>query len=92
MSLRSAPHLEQHPHGATVYLTGTLSERVALLVGTMIADLPPACRTVRLDVLGVERFEAVAVRTLSVHLARFESARGGHVAVCGEDAVLTVRA
>lgn len=84
------PIVERHPAGATVYLFGTLTERLALRTLDLLHLLPAAVRRTRVDLQGVDRFDAQAIGTLTDALSHWKLLSGGETIVTGADAVLSL--
>ncbi|MCU0622496.1 MAG: hypothetical protein MUF53_01385 [Gemmatimonadaceae bacterium] len=84
------PIVERHPAGATVYLFGTLTERLALRTLDLLHLLPAAVRKTRIDLHGIDRFDQRGVGTLSHAVSHWQLLSGGEAIVTGADAVLSL--
>lgn len=90
MPMSREPIVERHPAGATVYLFGTLTERLALRTLDVLHLLPMAVRRTRVDLQGVDRFDERAIGTLTSALSHWKVLSGGEAIVTGADAVLSL--
>jgi len=77
MELRLHHVLEAHPGGATLYLTGALSVADAIRAMRACDVLPAGVRALRLEMRGVELFDAVAVAAVVASLREWRRRRGG---------------
>ncbi|MCE2940439.1 MAG: hypothetical protein ACK53A_16870 [Gemmatimonadota bacterium] len=89
MSLHD-PIVERHPAGATVYLFGTLTERLALRTLDLLHLMPVAIRRTRIDLHGIDRFDSRGLGVLSDAVSRWRLLSGGEAILTGADTVLSL--
>lgn len=84
------PIVERHPHGATLYLHGTLTERLALRTLELLHLLPAAIRRTRVDLQGIDRFDERGMGSLASAISHWKHLTGGEAIVTGGGVVASL--
>jgi anti-anti-sigma regulatory factor len=84
------PIVERHPNSATVYLHGTLTERLALRTLELLHLLPLGVRRTRVDLQGIERFDERGLGSLASALSHWKHLTGGETIVTGAGGVASL--
>ncbi|MEO7083398.1 MAG: hypothetical protein ABI442_10025 [Gemmatimonadaceae bacterium] len=73
--------IEAHSMGATLYITGFLTDAAATQTAELMAGLPADTRVIRVDLRGVELIDPTAFVTIARTLSGWRDARRGRVTI-----------